>query len=65
VQGQLRGETLRFLVESECAHCGEPIQIEIDSALNYKVVQEKAKPLVFAPRVNFAKLKDPSIIDAF
>jgi hypothetical protein len=37
---------------------------EPGSELNYRVV-EGTDPLVFVPLVNFEKLKDPSIIDAF
>ena len=65
MQGQLRKETLQFTIETECAHCGRPMQIEMDSELNYTVREEGAEPLVFVPRVDFAKLEDPSIIDAF
>ncbi len=65
MQGQLRQEKLSFLIETECAHCGKPIRIEMDSELNYKVLDEGADPLVFAPSVDFGKLKDPSIIDGF
>ncbi len=64
VQGHLRNESLAITVKTECAHCSRPIQIELDSELNYRVV-EGADPLVFVPHVDFEKLKDPSIIDAF
>jgi hypothetical protein len=40
------------------------MRIEVDSELGYRVV-EGADPLVFVPLVDFEKLKDPSIIDAF
>jgi hypothetical protein len=65
VQGQLRQETLTFSIQTSCAHCGQPIHIEIDSGLHYMVAETDAAPLVFVPMVDFAKLKDPSIIDAF
>jgi hypothetical protein len=65
VQGQLRREKLFVIVETACGHCGKPISIQIDSDLNIKVNEMGADPLVFAPMVNFGKLKDPSIIDAF
>jgi hypothetical protein len=65
VQGQLRGEDLSFTIETSCAHCGEPIHIEIDSDLSYRVVEEGAAPLIRVPMVDLAKLDDPSIIDAF
>ena len=65
MQGQLRQETLSFSIETACAHCGRPLHIEIDSDMHYKVAEADADPLVFVPMVNFARLKDPSIIDAF
>lgn len=65
VQGQLRKENVTVNVLTECAHCAQPIQIEIDSELNYTVLEQGADPVVFIPFVNFKKLKDPSIIDAF
>jgi hypothetical protein len=37
----------------------------MDGDLNYRVVEDGAKPLVFVPMVDFDKLEDPSIIDAF
>ena len=65
VQGQLRRESLTFAIETACAHCGRPLHIEIDSELHYSVVEQDAAPLIFAPLVDFSRLKDPSIIDAF
>ena len=64
VQGQLRNESLAVTFRTECAHCGRPMRIEVDSELKY-VVEEGADPLVFVPIVNFAKLKAPNIIDDF
>jgi hypothetical protein len=65
VQGQLRKEPLSVVVTTECAHCAQPIHIELDSELKYRVVEAGAEPLVFSPQVDFDKLTDPSIIDAF
>ena len=68
VQGHLRNESIAITIKTECAHCSRSIRIELDSepdsALNYRVV-EGTDPMVFVPHVNFEKLKDPSIIDAF
>ena len=64
VQGHLRNAALSVTVRSACAHCSAPVTIEIDSALNYRVIDADA-PLVFLPLVDFQKLKDPSIIHAF
>jgi hypothetical protein len=65
VQGQLRQEPLSFVIETECGHCHRPLHIEIDSALNYRVVESEAQPLIYTPLVDFGKLDDPSIVDAF
>jgi len=65
VQGQLRQEKLTVTIDSECGHCHQPLHLEVDSELNYHVEEEHASPMVFVPNVNFQKLDDPSIIDAF
>ena len=65
VQGHLRGEKLSFSIETECGHCHQPLHIEIDSDLNYRVLEAGAEPLIHVPMVNLDKLEDPSIIDGF
>jgi hypothetical protein len=65
VQGQLRGEPLTFEIETECAHCARRIRIQMDNQLNYTVQGKDAAPLILAPMVDFDRLRDPSIIDAF
>jgi hypothetical protein len=65
VQGQLRDEPLDFLIETTCAQSGQPIQIEIDGQLAYRVRQEGADPILFVPLMDVDKLDDPSIIDVF
>ena len=54
-----------FSIETECAHCGRPLHIEMDSELRYSVAEQGAQPLIFVPIVDFDRLEDPSIIDAF
>jgi hypothetical protein len=56
---------LTFQVVSECAHCSRPLHLKFDNDLNYKLREQDASPLVFSPSVDFDKLEDPSIIDAF
>jgi hypothetical protein len=65
VQGQLRKECISFQIDTVCAHCNQPIHIEIDSDLHITAVEAGADPLVFIPMVDFDRLEDPSIIDAF
>ncbi len=64
VQGRLRNEKLTVTVRTECAHCKEPMELTIDSDLNYSV-KEGSEPLVFIPDVDLLTLKDESIINAF
>ena len=64
VQGHLRNESISITIRTECAHCSRSIQIEFSSELDHRVL-EGTDPLVFVPLVDFEKLKDPSIIDAF
>jgi hypothetical protein len=52
-------------VATECAHCHQPLHLELDGELNYRVIEADAQPLIFAPMVDFAKLGKPSIIDDF
>lgn len=63
MQGRLRNEPLSFTITTECGHCGQPIHLEIDSSLNYRVVEADVEPLLFVPMTG--KIKDKSIIDAF
>ena len=65
VQGQLRGEALSFVVQTECGHCHLPLHIEIDSELKYRVLDDGAEPLIYLPLVNLQGLGEPSIIDDF
>jgi hypothetical protein len=37
----------------------------MDGKLNYSLSQGDANPLIFVPMVDFDRLEDPSIIDAF
>ncbi|MBU0516402.1 MAG: hypothetical protein KJ621_16720 [Proteobacteria bacterium] len=65
MQGRLRKKPLSIEVNTECAHCGRSMDLEIDQDLNYRVEPEKCRPIVFVPDVNPFKLAEPSIIDSF
>jgi hypothetical protein len=65
VQGRLRGEPLSVAIETQCEHCSQPIHIEIDSELACRVEEEGADPLAFVPIMDFSKLADRCITDAF
>ncbi|MCX5873681.1 MAG: hypothetical protein NTY51_10700 [Deltaproteobacteria bacterium] len=65
MQGRLRKEKVSIAVTSECAHCKKPMHIEIDSDMNYRPQESGCNPMVFVPEVDFRRLKEPNIIDAF
>lgn len=65
VQGRLRQEQVLIRVETECAHCKEPIELEIDSDMNCRCLKADLRPIIFVPDVDCGRLKDPNIIDAF
>jgi hypothetical protein len=41
------------------------MHIEVDSALQYRVMEEGAEPLVFLPQIDWATFTEPNIIDAY
>lgn len=65
VQGRLREEALSVAVRSECACCGRPIDLEIDSDLGSRVLSDGASPLLTVPLVDIPRLEAPNIIDDF
>jgi len=65
VQGRLRGEPLFVTVESSCAQCGTRLVLEIDSELDYQLLEGGPEPMLFHPFVDFATLPEPSIINTF
>lgn len=52
-------------VRTECAHCGQPLGMTIDSDLRYRVDQTDAAPLVFEPLIDWTTFTEPNIIHAF
>jgi hypothetical protein len=65
VQGQISGERASAVIETECGHCHQPLHVEIDSELEFRVVEEGAEPLVYVPLLDVRSLDEPSIIDSF
>jgi hypothetical protein len=61
----LTGRDLNATIDSECAHCARSMQIELTSALAYRVVTVGAEPMISLPLIDLKRLKDPSIIHAF
>ncbi len=64
VQGRLRNEQLTVAVRTECAHCKTPIELTIDSDLDFKV-KDGPEPVIFVPDVDLLSLKEENIINAF
>ena len=56
---------LNVQVETECAHCSRPMEMSIDSDLNYKTNDERCNPIIFVPDIDLLNLKEDSIIDSF
>ena len=52
-------------VVSECALSKRPMLMEIDADMNFRCDDEDCCPMIFVPKVDFKKLTDPNIIDAF
>jgi hypothetical protein len=65
VQGQLRKKPVSITVNTECAACAEPMRLKINSDLECEILVGGSEPIIFVPQVDFSKLADPSIIDAF
>lgn len=65
VQGRLRNEALTVTVRTECVHCNKPMELTIDSELNYTVKEQGCDPMIFVPDVDLLTLEDESIINAF
>ena len=64
MQGHLRNEPVSVAITTECDHCSRTLEIEVNSELEYRVLEGEA-PLVLYPIVDFGKIEDPSIIHAF
>ncbi len=65
VQGQLWGRAVRATIESACAHCDQPITLEVDSTAHAVCHTEGAAPLVFMPNIVWASFTEPNILDAY
>jgi hypothetical protein len=65
VQGRLRNERLSVAIETECAHCAQPMHITLDSEMHYRVEEAGAAPLVFEPHIDWETFVEPNIIHAY
>ena len=60
----MRDEYVSVRIETECAHCGDPLHLTVDSDLTFSVEEKGARPLVFEPRVDWETFAEPNIIGA-
>lgn len=65
MQGRLRKENLVVTIRSECAHCRQPLEMEVDQDLNFKVTSQDAAPLIFEPDMNWAAFGGANIINDY
>ena len=65
VQGKLREEKVSIQVATECAHCQRSMEIEIDQDMNCRCPEKDCRPIIFVPDVDFGRLEEPNIINAF
>jgi hypothetical protein len=65
VQGHLRQHRLEVEIRSTCAHCGEAIELVVDSELNHRIVKGGPSPLVFEPEIDWTRFNEPTIIDGY
>jgi hypothetical protein len=65
VQGHLRNRHLTVEIHSSCAHCGDAIELVVDSELDYRVTAGGPSPLVFEPDIDWSTFQDPTIIDGY
>jgi hypothetical protein len=52
-------------INTTCAHCGEAMELVVDSGLNFRIARGGPNPLVFEPEVDWSEFKDPNIIDGY
>jgi hypothetical protein len=66
VQGRLQKKELSVTVRSTCAHCSDPVEMEISSDLEINFHGDgNTRPMVFVPEINVRTLEEPSIINSF
>lgn len=65
VQGRLRDKYLKVIIDTACAHCGRPMRIGLDSAMQFNIEGSDAEPLVFEPDVDWRTFTEANILDAY
>ena len=62
VQGQLLGKTVSVVVKTVCAQSGRPLEFELDSHMDYRVVGEPERPMAFEPLVDWSTFDEANIV---
>jgi hypothetical protein len=62
VQGRLRGEKLTVRIDSECKHCSEPLSLEVNEELRWRLLSRDAEPLLFEPDIRWDTFRGADII---
>jgi hypothetical protein len=62
VQGRLRGEKLKVRIDSECKHCCEPLSLEVNEELRWRLLSRDAAPLLFEPDIRWNTFREANII---
>jgi hypothetical protein len=65
VQGRLRKSFLEVEIRSVCAQSRRPIELVVDSDLNYRIEKGSTDLLIFEPLVDWSTFPDPTIIDGY
>ena len=61
----VRLESFDVEIRSQCACCGEKLRLTVSTAMECRVHDDGAAPLVFEPDVDWATFTDPSIIHRY
>jgi hypothetical protein len=64
VQGRLLGKPVTVRIESRCAACRAPIQIEVDQELRWRAPGMDST-LILEPSVDWSRFVGPSILHAY
>ncbi|HTP50306.1 MAG TPA: hypothetical protein VMK42_06390 [Anaeromyxobacteraceae bacterium] len=63
MQGRLDGRPATVRIESRCATCFRPIEIEVDEEFRWRTSGEP--PLVLEPSIDWARFKRPNILQDY
>jgi hypothetical protein len=62
VQGRLRNEKLSVRIDSQCAECHTPLEIDVSERMEWAVRSGTDRILVFEPSIDWSTFKQPTIV---